>query len=743
MGEDLMVGRDEALAVKEDGPPSRRPPPDVDPWKFLVVDDDEEVHKATRFALKNVTIDDRPIRLLHAYSAREGEQILRREANIACVLLDVVMETPEAGLDLVARIRGPLGNRLVRIILRTGQPGQAPELDVVQRYDVNDYKHKAELTNIRLQTTLTTACRSYQQLQAIEAHRRGLAMIVDATRNLMQETGLQRLANGILTQICSLLDVPTEGAVCLGRGGDGGKPLRVVAAAGRFESLAGRSVDEISDPSMRQFLLARFDERAAGRWLDQASLHAVLPSGDEVVAHVEHARPLTDLELRLLEVFSANITVALRNADLFEQVHNLAFRDRLTGLPNRLSFDQEIARRIAALQPFMVAVADMDHFHAVNSGLGHSFGDKILVEASRVLGATARDMGGYAARLYSDAFGLILPAADTTTGEALLAGIHTAIHGPLKVGGHRIFSSVSLGAALHPHDGDTEQLLFRRADMALRKAKTEGRGGTAFYAKGMGESQRERLAMVSQLSEAFTAGLLRLYFQPQVRLDNGHTIGGEALLRWPTGDGRFISPGRFVAAAEDSGLIHDIGDWVLEETCRWLARWSDDNRGKPRLAFNVSPVQFRHPGFAERLVETINKAGIDPSLLELEITESSLFHDSELIAAQLRGFRSIGLRVAVDDFGTGYSSLSRLKMLPIDTLKIDRSFVVDMTESSENQSIAEAVVRIGHLLGKEVIAEGVETAAQAASLRAIGCQLGQGFLFSPAVPPETFAEMLA
>ncbi len=742
MGEDLLVHRNDVILVEEDTSPSQATLPGMEPWRILIVDDDDEVHKATRFALKGANIDDRQIQLLHAYSATEGEAILRNQPDIACVLLDVVMDTPDAGLGLVARIRGPMGNRLVRIILRTGQPGQAPELEVVQRYDVNDYKHKAELSNICLLTTLTASCRSYEQLKAIEAHRRGLSMIVEATRNLMQETGLQRLAAGVLTQICSLLDVPTEGAVCLGQSGVAGQPLKVLAAAGRFDSVGGRAVEDIPETAMREFLRTRFAERTDHSRQGTADLYAKLPSGDEVLVHVEHARPLSDLERRLLEVFSANITVALRNADLFEQVQDLAFRDRLTRLPNRLSFDQEIVRRIAAGQQFMVAVADMDHFHTVNSGLGHSFGDKILIEAGRVLARAARNMDGYVARLYSDAFGLVLPAADEAAGEAALAKIHTALHGPLKISGHKIYSSVSLGGALYPRDGDTEQLLFRRADMALRNAKTEGRGGSAFYAKGMGELQRERLAMVSQLNEAFAAGQLRLYFQPQVRLDSGRYIGGEALLRWPTNDGGFISPTEFIAAAEDSGLIHDIGDWVLEETCRWLRRWSDSCRGGPRLAFNISPVQFRHPGFAERLVKRISGAGVDPSLLELEITESTLFHDSDLIATQLRDFRSIGMRVAVDDFGTGYSSLSRLKMLPIDTLKIDRSFVVDMTESPENHSIAEAVVRIGHLLGKEVVAEGVETVAQAECLRAIGCEFGQGFLFSPAVPPEKFAEML-
>ena len=706
-----------------------------------MIDDDDEVHRVTRFALRDAEIEGRPLELLHAHSAREGEDILRRHHDIACILLDVVMETPDAGLSLVQVIREVIGNTMVRIILRTGQPGQAPELEVVRRYDINDYKQKSELSNTRLLTTLIAACRSYQQLCSIEANRRGLHMIIDATRNLMEETNLQRLSAGVLTQACSILDVPTEGAVCLRKGE--GEDLRVLAGAGKYLDLSGLKVDDIADGAVRDFLRAMFAHRKATVCTDiKSGLYTALPSGDEVVVHVEHPRPLPPVEQSLLAVFASNVSVGMRNAELFEQVERLAYRDRLTGLPNRTSFGEEIRRMIAEGRGFAVAVADLNRFSTINSGLGHSFGDRMMVEVSRLLSGVIQAEGGYVARLHSDVFGLVIPAGSPAQAEASLGRVHGVLSGLIDLDEHAVCLSVSIGAALYPRDGDLSQDLYRCADMALRQAKARGLGQTAFYAAGMGVTLRNRLEMISQLRKAFLAKDLRVFFQPQIQLASGRCVGGEALLRWPLPGGGFIAPMEFVPAAEDSGLIHDVGFWVLEETCAWLSRWSPAYGGDLRLAFNISAIQFRQPGYSERLVAAVAQAGVDPAGLELEITESCLLDDADTIISQLHDFRARGMRTALDDFGTGYSSLGRLRHLPIDTLKIDRSFVSDICASAESHSIAETIVRMGHLMGKEVVAEGVETVEQAASLRALGCEFGQGYLFSPAVPPEEFSRFL-
>jgi len=733
---------DELVLIEEDGPAIASRSGGHAPWKLLVIDDDEEVHRVTRFALRGVEIEGRPVELLHAHSAREGESVLRQHPNIACILLDVVMETPDAGLSLVQVIRESIGNTMVRIILRTGQPGQAPELDVVQRYDINDYKQKSELSNTRLLTTLIAACRSYQQLCLIEANRRGLRMIIDATRNLMEETNLCRLSGGVLTQACSILDIPTEGAVCL-RKGDG-DDLRVLAGAGKYLPLSGMRVDDIADSATRDFLVKMFAGRKAMICDEgQSSLYTALPSGDEVVVHIEHNRPLPAPEQNLLEMFASNVSVGMRNAELFEQVERLAYRDRLTDLPNRASFGLEIRRMIADGQRFVVAVADLNRFNTINAGLGHIFGDHMMVEVSQRLSRVVGAMGGYVARLHSDVFGIIVGATSAWEAEARLANVHTTLSGLLDMEEHTVCLSVSIGAALCPGDGEQAQDLFRRADMALRQAKSLGLGRTAFYAPGMGEMLRRRLELISQLRRGFGEGDLRVYFQPQIDLATGKCMGGEALLRWPIAGGGFISPLDFVGAAEDSGLIHDIGFWVLEETCKWLNRWSGGPGGVPRLAINISAIQFRQPDFSERLIATVAATGVNPAGLELEITESCLLDDAEIIIGQLQEFRARGMRTALDDFGTGYSSLGRLRSLPIDTLKIDRAFVSDIGKAAGSHDIAESIVRMGHLMHKEVVAEGVETAEQAARLKDIGCEFGQGYLFSPAVPPEDFARFLA
>jgi diguanylate cyclase (GGDEF)-like protein len=424
-----------------------------------------------------------------------------------------------------------------------------------------------------------------------------------------------------------------------------------------------------------------------------------------------------------------------------EKIAHLAHYDALTDLPNRVQFRERLEQALKAVRPgeqLAVLYIDIDEFKSVNDALGHPVGDELLMGvADRLRGClNASDV---AARLGGDEFAVIQTAikSQSETTE-LVDKIHSAIRRPFECMGHLITTDASIGIALAPGDGvDLDQLL-RNADLALYGAKGDGRRTYRFFEAGMDARARERRSLELELRQAISDGSLEAWYQPVLNLENNRVSSCEALLRWRHPERGMISPAEFIPIAEETGLINQLGHWVLNTACAEAANWP----AEVRVAVNVSPIQFRSQTLALNVAAALAASGLSADRLELEITEAVLIRDDEAALEVLHQLRKLGVRIALDDFGTGYSSLSYLQRFPFDKIKIDRSFIRDLSGAGASSSIVQAVVNIAAASDMTTTAEGVETEQQRNWLVILGCTEMQGFLFSPAIPAMEIRRLL-
>ncbi len=736
--------QDDELVFVDEAPAAPSGATDPGAWRVLIVDDDADVHSTTTFALGSLVVHGRRLAFLHAYSAAEARALLERETDVAVVLLDVVMEEADAGLHLVRHIRETLDRHDLRIILRTGQPGYAPEMDAIRGYDINDYRTKSELTRTKLYTAVASAIRAYEQIHALEASRRGLAEVVRANAELMALRSIGGMANGILREAARLAGQPAaSGLMCSCLGGAQAAGWQVLAAGGDCAGLAPGGMLPARGDGPAAAIRATLD----GRRHVFADTYLTLYFGGK--AHCDFAawialeRPLDPLRRGLLELFASNIAVGLDNVALLTDLQRAAFYDPLTGLPNRTRLVELIDEGLAAVAidaadkaGDVLCLIDLDHFAEINDALGHQFGDALLLAVARRLRALLHPRLQLA-RIGSDIF-CVLGEARQVDPEAIRA----LFAAPFSIEGQDVQVSSTLGLVrLLEHDGSGADAL-KDADIALKRAKSRQRGGHFYFSRGMGVEIRERVRLMHALRSGFARGQLFLAYQPQVELAAHRPFGAEALLRWRTEDGRLVPPDRFIPIAEYSGLIIEIGEWVLRQACAELMRLRAAGHLDFTMSVNVSQVQFRHPGFLDMLRAALLDTGAPPERIELEITESMAMEEPDLLIERLAAIKRTGVSIAIDDFGTGFSSLSYLQRLQVDRLKIDRAFVTEITGSARGSSIAEMVIELGRNLGLSIIAEGVEDERQAQILQALGCPLAQGFLFSRPLAPEQLLEWL-
>ena len=422
------------------------------------------------------------------------------------------------------------------------------------------------------------------------------------------------------------------------------------------------------------------------------------------------------------------------------RIQHLARHDALTELPNRTQFLDAMADTEALIERgerVAVLCIDLDHFKPVNDTLGHAVGDKLLKQASARLWGTTRETD-LLARLGGDEFSLILRPIDRPSEAAAIAErIVKTMSAPFNIDGHQISIGASVGIAIAPQDGETTDVLMKNADLALYRAKAEGRSTYHLFEKEMDAVIQKRRTIENGLRSALQRNELRVVFQPLIGLKENRVTCLEALLRW-THEGQNVSPAEFISIAEETGLIVPIGEWVLREACSAAALWPTD----ARVAVNLSPVQFKNKRLFETIQNIIAETGLPPTRLELEITESLLLADNEQTLQTLHRLRAIGIRISMDDFGTGYSSLSYLRAFPFDKIKIDRSFMRDLDKRGDSLAIIKAVIGLGHSLGMSTTAEGVETEEQLRAVREQGCNEVQGFLFSEPLEPADVLTLL-
>ncbi|MDQ5911346.1 MAG: hypothetical protein QG599_3443 [Pseudomonadota bacterium] len=432
-----------------------------------------------------------------------------------------------------------------------------------------------------------------------------------------------------------------------------------------------------------------------------------------------------------------------KEADL--RIQHLAYYDALTHLPNRILLTQRAEQALAQAkrrgEELTLLFLDLDRFKEINDTLGHAEGDALLVAAATLIKDRIREADTIS-RMGSDEFTLLLPDTNQTDAMRLAEKLLTAFREPFVVAGHSLRVTASIGIAIYPHDGATFSDLLKNADTALHQAKQDGRDTLRFYDREMNQATFERLVLEAELRTAIQAGQLRAYFQPKVHLADGRPAGAEALVRWLHPEHGLIPPSRFIPLAEATDMIVAIGDWMLEEVCRQLATWRDAGLPQLTIAVNLAARHFRDPGLVERIQRLLTTYHLPPDRLELELTETTLIEMGPQTMTALATLHRMGVGLAIDDFGTGYSSLRYLKHLPITVLKIDQSFVRDLVTERDDRTLAATIVMLGHGLKLAVVAEGVETEEQRRILIAQGCDLAQGYLFSPPLPAEQFSAWL-
>lgn len=706
-------------------------------WRILIVDDEPEIHKVSELALANLNVLDRKLEFLHAFSGEEAIKVLQEESDIAVILLDVVMESDHAGLEVVEKVRTELNLNDVRIILRTGQPGYAPEETVVIEYDINDYKTKTELTRSKLLTSLYSAVRSYHQLIQIGRSKDFLTELNELSGSLISQATLhdfmRTLTNGAVSLFHAepnqhhfvLMDSYTAPVKGLSLMHSSELPLD---ANGKLyeQVLSGEEINLTCNVHKRQENY--LDDSKLILYIDAHSCKAIL------YLTLDNLTILPSAEL--ITAFTSNVASALDNSMLLKRVSDVAYLDTLTGLPNRARFIQlldEYAKGKSSADT--VVLLDIDHFSDINDGLGQDVGNSLLVSIANRL-VNELDSSIHVSRLGADIYGLIGDTTSLDTDKIL-----SLFNNSFQADEHHIPLNANLGISRKFNNEKSGMAVLKHTNIALNKAKKDIHNRFKVYQPEMEDETSWRLGMIRRLTSDFRDNKLQVWYQPQVSMKTKEVIGFEALLRWPDGQGGFISPVTFIPLAEYSGLIVDIGAWVVERSCIDMQHLKSLSHNDLRVAVNVSMPQFRHTGFVDKVIELTSSHNMAPSNFELEITESVVMDDPKLVITALERLQQHGFQIAIDDFGTGFSSLSYLQSLPINRIKVDREFVKDIGEGGDG-IIAEAVIHLGKKLGLETIAEGIETETQSNYIEQLGCDEGQGYLYAKPMPRDELIKFL-
>lgn len=706
-------------------------------WKVLIVDDDPEIHSVTQLALSDLVVLGRHLEYLHAYSGQDACKLIEEHEDIVLVLLDVVMESDDAGLAVVKHIREQLKRDDIRIVLRTGQPGYAPEESVIKDYDINDYKTKTELTRRKLVTTVYAAIRSYQQIDSVTKNRQGLERIIGAAANLLELHNVHDYARGVLAEFKTLADSDSSVFCARGQGiveGADDLSLYLLGQEGLSDAKINQKLAALDNPDAVRQITSCFQQKQHFFTANSTSLYFG-SGGFRAVVHLELSQALTDIEKQLIEVFLTNIATGYENVHLFQKLRNAAYKDWLTELPNRLDFVNLLDEFCQSdNEELVAALIDINHFSDINDGLGQDIGNQLLMAVSaRIRGVSDKSQ---LARIGADVFGIIGPK-NIVNPETLTA----LFSRPFAAGEQNLPISACFGFCAKKSAGSRGVKVLNQINIALNLAKKSQQEPFVYYQQEMEDKTLWRLGMIRQLRTDFSDNRLELWYQPQLSLSTGKIIGAEALLRWKTAEGKFISPAVFIPLAEYSGLIIDIGNWVVDQACLLLNKLASSQFEDVSISVNVSIPQFKRDNFVDTIIKTTQLNKVDPSKLELEITENVLMDEPQVIIDALVQLKAQGISIALDDFGTGFSSLSYLQKLPLDRLKVDRSFVNDIAEPG-GSVIADTIINLGKQMNLKVIAEGIESVEQEVQLKALGCDEVQGFYYAKPMPVDEFFKHL-
>lgn len=706
-------------------------------FKVLTVDDDTAFQSSLVLALDSFRFQGARVEILTASSASEAARLLTSTSDIAVVLLDVVMETDDAGLRLVRSVREVLGNAEVRIVLVTGQPGMAPMENTLSALDISDYWLKTDLTLDRLQGVLNSNLRTWSQIRALGQARRGLQCIVEASNSLSRARSLQDFSQRMMQELARLLQLDSEGLVCVQE--DGLNPAAhaacIVGASGRLGYAVNQPLAALPDDTVRELLIRALTERSnIETGTRQVLFFEGGPQGPHAATYLATGRPLDSTERELLHVFATNVNSGLINVALTSRLDRTAYEDTLLSMPNGNALVRTLERVLELPQPRERALLfiELDQYSASCLSLGMEQGDLMLQKMAQRLRAVfpAPTM---VARLHDDTFAILGLAAllqQERIDELETVDPEDPTHPPF----------ISVRAAridLDRFQGSARGAMAVGA-LLLRRAQSLGTQQMLEYKSGLERETDQRFTRSRELYRALHGQEISIELQPQVALEDGRIVGAEALARWTRADGTRIPPADFIPMAEANGLIVPMGRQVLQLACQALVRLHNAGHADLSVAVNVSPLQLAHRDFVQEFIAIVRDHGVDPARVEVEITETAAIRDYESNENCLRILRDAGFSLAIDDFGTGYSSLAHLRSMPAHTLKVDRCFIREIGVVPPHLMVADMIVNLGRRFQMRVLAEGVETQAQADWIRERGCHYAQGYLFGRPEPLEQF-----
>ena len=684
------------------------------PVRVLLVDDDEDDYVMTRDMLSEVGRGRFRLDWLCSY---DDALAAVRRAEHDVYLLDYRLGA-HSGLDILRETAGD--TRRAPMILLTGQGDDEVDADAM-RAGASDYLVKGRIEASILARSIRYAMERANSLRALRE----------------SEERYQRLVE--LSPDAIIVHVEGE-VVFVNRAG-----VQLLGAESA-EELAGRAVMTFI---RRDYLesVRRSVEELAGGTAEAPFVEEKLVRLDGSEVDVEVAAvPFTYEGRAAVQVVARDVT---RRKQVEEKLIHDAFHDGLTGLPNRALFMDHLKLAVGrAARPrknylFAVLFLDLDRFKNVNDSLGHTVGDQLLVATARRIRSCLRQIDTVA-RFGGDEFAVLLDGVEDSNDAVRVAErLQRELTTPVSVGGHEVFTSASIGIALSSTGYERPEDVLRDADTAMYRAKAAGKARHEIFDTGMHARAVALLRLESDLRRAVERGEFVVHYQPIVSLLDGALRGFEALVRWQHPERGIVAPTEFITVAEETGLIIPLGRWVLREACARMRRWQDEfpQARALTLSVNVSGTQFMQPDLVEQVRRILEETGFDPRLLQLEITESSVIENTETVTQMLVQLRALGVRLSMDDFGTGYSSLSYLHRFPIHTLKIDRSFISSCGRGDENE-IVRTIIMLARNMGMDVVAEGVETEQQLASLKDLRCEFGQGFFFSHPLDADTAARLL-
>jgi len=703
------------LAFIDDDTPEDNP---ADYWKVAIIDDEHSIHEVTKLALANTVFQGKKLKFISAFSSEQGFTLLQENPDCALVLLDVVMEADNSGLLLAERIRNELKQLNLQIILRTGQPGYAPENEIMIEYNINDYKSKNELTQSKLLISVASALRAYTQLMVLEASKKSLERVISASATLTKTRSVEDFSRAVLEQISQLFHLTVPSMFCLSQQQFEAQyqhnlrkdDFTVVAKNLHYAEKYDQKNQDIPQKAILKIVEKTLVDKMHLFDDNFTALYLLSPSQWQAVIFIEAKLSFSQIDEALLKVFCLNMALSLESAKTFSHLNTAVYYDRLTGLYNNrglIEFSDFIHQQ--ADNTISLYLIDIDFFDDIIESFGFECGENVLLAMSALLKALFNQKVEIA-HIHSDVFAVLV--ADSSWS---LRALRSECSKPLIVVEQAMRIGVSIGEAscdLAQQDFDIT-LLLRRAKMALKVAKKSKRGRAQAFEPQFEQAALNRQNTLAEFRTALAQEALFLVLQPKVSMSSGAVVGYEALLRWLHPSKGIIEPDDFLTIIEQAGLYLDLDMYVFR--CALNIVKTHPEITKP-ISINISAKSLHHSDFIDEFKDIINHEDTDLSRIELEITENALI-EGEIAIQHLNDLNNLGFVLCLDDFGAGYSSLACLINLPLDVIKIDRAFISHITDNKNSLALLQGMLKICHDLNKKIVVEGVETQEQIDALK--------------------------